>query len=285
MKRQCGNNFFSLYLYVKKNNDQFNRRGIKTLISMFSIFMFLTIPSIVFSLTINFSDNIYDSEGIALNKTIKMKFSIYNDDGELKWKRFRFVTVNNGKVNIDLGKRVKISESLFDNHHYLEAAIFENNNFRTVGSKLRLKMNGALVVDTKKEVIDSKNNILSKSSDQKIEPKYFQLKAGCFSMWSPWQPWMKRSFCSKKESFQAPEGHVILFNSVKLINESINIENITTNACTKWEGNWQGIVPGLEMPEKITLRAQARKGYWPAWAHCRIEGYYVRVPEPCNEYQ
>lgn len=75
-----------------------------------------------------------------------------------------------------------------------------------------------------------------------------------------------------------------LKSSLKLINESVNTGLNVPKACTQWEENWQSIVPGFEMPGTIILKAQARKSWWlmPVWAHCKIEGYYIRVPETCK---
>jgi len=122
------------------------------------------------SAKINYHGYLTNSEGIPLNKTIKMKFSIYNKDNECEWNRERYITVNEGEFNIVLGKKITISEELFDGDHYMGIAVKFEDKYEQI--ELRSKIEKLTINSTndvnvfEKIVLDNRSSSTGNSINE-----------------------------------------------------------------------------------------------------------------------
>jgi len=104
------------------------------------------------SLTYNFLGYLKNSDNQILNKTVKVKFTIYDQNNEIHWERERFVTVNNGKVNVVLGKKEALLKDFFDGNHYIGLSILKNNNYQEIMIKQLLPTVSSTLVNINKNV-------------------------------------------------------------------------------------------------------------------------------------
>jgi len=81
---------------------------------------------------INYKGFLTETNGNPINKTIKMKFSIHNAKNESLWIRERFVTVNDGKFDVILGKVEPLEEFFFDGEHYISLAIKKDDHYKQI---------------------------------------------------------------------------------------------------------------------------------------------------------
>jgi len=114
------------------------------------------------SAKINYNGYLTNSEGMPLNKTVKMKFSVYNKKNECEWNRERFVTINEGQFNVVLGKSSKLSDELFDGEHYMALAVKFDESYKQI--ELRSKIE-KLRANTLKNVNFFENIIIEKNLD------------------------------------------------------------------------------------------------------------------------
>jgi len=129
----------------------------KFVFCLFSILLIgLMNAELAMSVNINYKGFLTDSNGIPINKTIKMRFTIYNFDNTSEWSRDRFVTVNNGAFEVILGKKETISNEMLDGQHYIALAIQKQENFKEF--ELRQKLGEIKSLSTEKFVIS--NNII-----------------------------------------------------------------------------------------------------------------------------
>jgi len=125
--------------------------------------------------TINYQGFLTDNKGIPVNKTVKMKFSIYNTENECQWSRERFVTVIHGKFNIILGRQVTLDDSLFDGEHYIALSVKHDLNYKEIELRSKLEKSNLKTINTvdisEKIVLEEKKNteIIPMSINEDIE--------------------------------------------------------------------------------------------------------------------
>ncbi|KPA12441.1 secreted protein containing Fibrinogen, alpha/beta/gamma chain [Candidatus Magnetomorum sp. HK-1] len=116
----------------------------KTQIFWFFVCNLLTIGMIISlananSIKIKYHGYLTNSKGESINKTVKMRFTIYDSDNIIQWSRERFVTVNEGKFDVVLGKQESLTEVLFDGKHYMALAIRADDNYKEIELRRQLK--------------------------------------------------------------------------------------------------------------------------------------------------
>jgi len=111
---------------------------------LFQVLLFFFALAIV-SNSIGYSMQIINNDGLltdingeALNKTIKMKFSILNDNKSIVWKRERFVTVKNGIFSIRLGSKIPINTKFINKNNLLNVVMKIDDDYKEVGLAYRL---------------------------------------------------------------------------------------------------------------------------------------------------
>jgi len=127
------------------------------------------------SLNINYKGFLTDSNGVPINKTIKMRFTIYNTDSISEWSRDRFVTVNKGVFEVILGKKETISNEMFDGQHYIALAIQKQENFKEYELRQKLEKIQAALTEN---LIISKNIILENEATNVSYSQYNENKNG-----------------------------------------------------------------------------------------------------------
>jgi len=128
------------------------------LVTILMLFSALTYAE---STRINYNGYLTNSEGMPLNKTIKMKFSVYNNANECDWNRERYVTVNEGQFNVVLGKKNILPDELFDGEHYIGVAVKFDDEYEQI--ELRRKIN-KLTTSSKRDVSVFENIVLDNRS-------------------------------------------------------------------------------------------------------------------------
>jgi len=91
------------------------------------------------TIKIKYQGYLTSSKGEVLNKTIKMRFTIYDTDNNIQWTRDRFVTVKDGKFDVILGKQETLTEKLFDGNHYMALATKVGDDFKEIELRSQLK--------------------------------------------------------------------------------------------------------------------------------------------------
>jgi len=88
----------------------------------------LCLPSLSFSenITFKYEGFIEDKSGVPVNQTVKMKFSIIDNYGKPVWTRERFVSIQEGKLSIILGKVFPLKKSFFNGDYYISTKIIDN---------------------------------------------------------------------------------------------------------------------------------------------------------------
>jgi len=119
---------------------------------------------------IHYKGFLTESKGIPVNKTIKMKFSIYNAENKSMWGRERFVTVKNGKFDVILGKVESLKENFFDGEHYISLAIKKNEHYKQI--ELRQHLQKSLISSTAGNNFEIKENIILEQEDNSISNSF-----------------------------------------------------------------------------------------------------------------
>jgi len=133
--------------------------------------------------TINYYGYMTNSQGFPINKTIKMKFCIYNSRNVVKWTRERFVTISDGQFDVILGKRFILKQEYFNNEHYILLSIKCGGNYYQIGLKNKLESNffhlfnniniyKHIFLDSNKDVYAlelKNNNLLTHSNTNEIK--------------------------------------------------------------------------------------------------------------------
>jgi len=131
----------------------------KTKVFWFFVCNLLTICVIVNlasanSIKIKYHGYLTNSKGESVDKTIKMKFTIYDSDNNIRWSRKRFVTVNKGKFEVTLGKQEFLTEALFNGEHYIALAVRADDEYKEIELRRQLKR---LPNDSTKTVVMSED--------------------------------------------------------------------------------------------------------------------------------
>ena len=90
---------------------------------------------------IRFNSYLINSKGKPINKTLKAIFSIYDKTNRIQWSRERYIRVNEGKIDILLGRTVQIENNLFDGEHYLGLLLINNfiDEYIRIRQKIKVK--------------------------------------------------------------------------------------------------------------------------------------------------
>ena len=67
-----------------------------------------------------------------VDKTLKIKFVIFNNKEDAKWLYERYITIKNGMFDVVLGKTVKLEKSFFDGKHYISVYVKEDKDYREI---------------------------------------------------------------------------------------------------------------------------------------------------------
>jgi len=89
-------------------------------------------------ITINFHGYLTDSESNPVDKTIKLKFTIYDIDNVVKWSRERFITVSNGIFSVILGKKIALNDEFFNGEHYIALSVKNDEEFEEINFRQKL---------------------------------------------------------------------------------------------------------------------------------------------------
>jgi len=138
---------------------------VKQIVIFFMLLLFgvVCFASEALSYLITYKGFLTDTQGTPLNKTIKLKFCIYNSDNEIKWSRERFVTVNDGKFDVILGKKIHLDEELFNDDHYIALSIMDGKEYKKVMLRNKIENNK----DTSKNVNISQSIVIDDDNDKK----------------------------------------------------------------------------------------------------------------------
>jgi len=122
--------------------------------------------SIAFADYLDFEGYIFDSKNAPINKTIKMKFDIYDASGTSKWSIEKFITVNQGIIKTKLGIRDKIDAYLLNGNHYVGISIKENDKYTEILSRHKLTDNKVYLKRTLTDL-----GVINSAGDITIEGK------------------------------------------------------------------------------------------------------------------
>jgi len=140
------------------------------------VFLYFQFPVYLFANSlINYNSYLVDLNGQPVNKTIKVKFSIFNNKNEIKWFRERYVTVVNGQLEVILGRTKPISFNVFDQNHYIGLSLKNNTDYEEM--RVRQKLLKSINLSTQLFESNNKSNI-DKNKLIKIlnANKYFSCK-------------------------------------------------------------------------------------------------------------
>jgi len=126
------------------------------------------LPSFSIAQTINYNGYLTDNSGNPIDKTVKMKFTIFDSNNSKQWQRERFVTVERGKFNIILGKRHIIPQQIFDGNHYISLSVqLSENEMEEINLRRKILSNNILINGYPQDKVD---NVVDPVSYQKAEP-------------------------------------------------------------------------------------------------------------------
>jgi len=91
-----------------------------------------------FAVTINYQGYLVDSSSEPVNKTLKMRFNIYDSSNNVQWSRDRFVTITDGKFDLVLGKKNPLTKEFFDSKHYIGISVMNGDVFENIGLRRKL---------------------------------------------------------------------------------------------------------------------------------------------------
>jgi len=130
-------------------------------------------------LTFKYDGFICDENAIPLNKTVKLRFNIFNNNGKKLWERDRFVTVKDGKYTAILGLKNKLQKSYFDGNHYLAIELLNKQVAKKISLSQKLpefnthlnenyfnKTNNRIKSDTTVKSMQLKNESMTNSSSK-----------------------------------------------------------------------------------------------------------------------
>jgi len=105
------------------------KHTIKSKFFLYLLFAVLYFPNLSFSENITFKYEGYleNFSGIPVNQTIKMKFSIIDNNGLSVWSRERFVSIQDGKLSVVLGKVIPLDKSFFNGDYYISTIVIGND--------------------------------------------------------------------------------------------------------------------------------------------------------------
>jgi len=121
--------------------------------------LFVSVAYAIPAKTINYQGFLTNPDGVPVNKTVKMKFRIYDIENECQWSRERFVTVKDGKFNVILGRQVSLDDALFDGDHYIALSVKHDLNYKEIELRSKLKKKNLNSFDS----IDISENIVLKA--------------------------------------------------------------------------------------------------------------------------
>ncbi|KPA14249.1 secreted protein, partial [Candidatus Magnetomorum sp. HK-1] len=104
---------------------------------------------------INCKGNSISYKDKTLNKTVKLKFSIFDKSFDLVWAQDKFVEIKNGNINSFIGKLQLIPDSSFDGKHYIQLYLFlSKSTFVKISKKLLIPYSTS---DISVVIIDNNN--------------------------------------------------------------------------------------------------------------------------------